>query len=398
MLIHCSKPSKARTSSLASALESPRGGREHARVPASPRRQLLSRIEDELALAAAVPELPPPLAMRAVAVMEGPGGALADRLRPARHDSVSDRALHAIAALEHARFDVLVAGSDERATETSARALAAAWSALGQRTAYLAEVAAPILGASASAAGAVTSAIGIDRVIDALMERARTGGDLGGLLRGLAAAGAPGTDTARRAARARLDALDLVIDPLRRTLDELATRRPSVDEVVAAFAAVRAAWRRCDRDMELEVLAVERLADFAWDLYRERKLSELARVLEEVTEPASSLASRIELGLEAIAWAAPCAQVLVFRAELAPRFDAQVELAQRAHVVCPTLRNARLVLGDFLLTRAERAIDRNADVTTAGTKPEDDVSRAAELHPDLKRLPAIREKLAKRRA
>jgi hypothetical protein len=186
-----------------------------------------------------------------------------------------------------------------------------------------------------------------------------------------------------------------VLEPPRRTLDELATRRPTVDELVLAFRAVRTAWKRCDRDVDLEVLAVERIADFAWDLYRDRRLTELGRVVDEVAELADSLGTRIDRG-EALAWAAPCAQVHVFRAELAPRFDAQITLAERAYALCPTLRNARLVLGDFLLTRAERALDRRADRTSAGTSPEDDVVRAATLHPELKRLPSVKKKLEAR--
>ncbi len=379
------------------ALESGRLGREHAPVPRSPRRDLLERIQDELMLSAALPSLELRVRARAIVALEGAqAGPLAERLRPIALDDVPDRRLHAIAALEGARFTRAIAGTDEAAIEASAKSLIRAWATLGKRAGYLGSLAAPVLGASASTAGAVATRIGLDRAVAALLDRAASGGDLGGLLRALRAAESLGDETARRATRARLEALDLVLDPLRRTLDELATRRPSEGELVAAFAAIRAEWRRCDRDLEIEVLAVERIADFAWDLYRERKFPELARIVDEIVEPSSSLATRVEHDAAAIAWAAPCAQVLVFRAELAPRFDAQVELAERAHRVCPTLRNARLVLGDFLLTRAERAIDRNAARTTGGTTPEDDIARAASIQPELKRLPVVREKLARR--
>ena len=348
-------------------------------------------------LSAVLPSLEPAVRARAVVALEGAeAGPLVERLRPIALDEVSDRRLHALAALEAARFAIAITGKDEAAIEASAKSLLRSWASLGQRGHYLAALAAPVLGASTSTAGEVAARIGLERVIAALLERAAGGADLGGLLRAIRAAESIGGEAGRRATRARLEALDLVLDPLRRTLDELATRRPSEGELVAAFAAIRAAWRRCDRDLEIEVLAVERIADFAWDLYRERKFPELARIVEEIVEPSSSLATRVEHEATAIAWAAPCAQVLVFRAELAPRFDAQVELAERAHRVCPTLRNARLVLGDFLLTRAERAIDRNAARTTGGTTPEDDVARAASIQPDLKRLPVVREKLARR--
>lgn len=356
----------------------------------------LERIDAELELEAAIPELRWPPGARGTLAIHGAGSApLAERLRPSSFEAVPDQRLHALAALEGARFAKAIAGTDEAGIQASARALACAWAALGDRHAYVESIAWAVTVSSPGTASEVAARIGVDRVVTALLDRARAGSELGALLRALRQTEAAGGRVAALASRARLDAVDVVLDPLRRTLDELATRKPTLDEVVAAFAEVRAAWRRCDRDVELEVLAVERLADFAWDLYRERSLVDLSRVIEEVAEPSASLASRIERG-EASAWAAPCAQVLVFRSELAPRFDAQLELAERAHAVCPTLRNARVVLGDFLLTRAERALDRGADRTSGGTRPDEDVARAAGLHPDLKRLPLVRDKLAKR--
>jgi hypothetical protein len=365
-----------------------------------PRRELLQRIDDELALAKALPGLPAAIAARGVVALEG-GSAerpTLARLRPSSFAGVPDRAVHAIAAVATATLERDLAGRDEVAIEASARAALGAWAELATRRRYLAELAGPILGASHAAAPTVAAGIGLDRVVAALRLRAEAGLDLGGLLRALRDTEAAPADVGRRAARARLDAIDLVLEPLRRTLDELATRRPAIGEIVAAFTAIRDAWRRTDRDIDLEVLAVERLPDFAWDFYRDRKLDELGRLVDTITELGSSLAVRVERDPTAIAWAAPCAQLLVFRAELAPRFDTQIELAERAYAVCPTLRNARLVLGDFLLTRAERAIDRGAARTTAGTTPADDVERAATLNADLKRLPGIRAKLGRRSA
>ncbi len=367
----------------------------------SSRRALLRRIDDEIGLIAALPELTPDVALRALPAIEeaGDGAHAAEAIRPPTFEGVASRRLHAVAVLESVRLRAaLRLGGAQAALEASALASIRAWAALAERREYLAVLAGPILGASAASTPAITARIGLDAVVEALEARARdTAADVGPLLRALSAAEALGGELAPRAARARLDAIDRAIEPLRRRLDELATRRPETAEISALFADVRAAWRRCDRDVDLEILAVERLADFAWDLYRERRLSELGRWIDELAELGSSLASRIERG-EALAWAAPCAQLLVFRAELAPRFDAQITLAERAYAVCPTLRNARIVLGDFLLTRAERAMDRGADRTSAGTRPDDDVARAASLHPELKRLAAVREKLARRGA
>jgi len=351
----------------------------------SPRRALLERIARERVVARAMPELPSPWRARAAVAVEG------DRV-PEAIAGVSDRALHALAAVAGVRLAIALDADEERVVEARARALLRSWLALAERHAYVDRTAAAIAG-DVGDARRVVARLGVDRLARALDDRAGQGREIGGLLRALAEAS--GSELAPIADRARRDAIDRFAEPVRRTLDELATRRATTDEICAAFELVLTAWRRCDRDVELEILAVERLGDFAWDLYRERALDDLARLLRIVSEPSASLAARVARG-EAVAWAAPCAQVRVFLAELAPSFDAQLALAERAFAVCPTLRNARVVLGDFLLTRAERALDRGAARTSAGTLPDDDVARAASLHPELKRLAVVREKLDRR--
>jgi hypothetical protein len=361
---------------------------DDARVPA---RALLRRIRSERALRRAAPELSSQVA-RAVAVdLETTG------LRPDRLEGLDDAQLHALAAIERARLRALAEDRDDATLEASARSLVRLWAALGTRRDYLEALARPVLGAAAAGAADLAARRGVELVAAALQVRLAGEGDLAPFLRALAeACDASSEPVGRLAQRARDAAIDAVLAPARARLDELATRRPTTDELVVGFAALAAAWRRCDRDQELEVLAVERLPDFAWDLYRERRLDELRRVLDTIVEPVVSLAARIERGEPALAWAAPCAQALVFRAELAPRFDEQLVLAERAHALCPTLRNARIVLADFLVTRAERALDRGLARSTAGTTPTDDVARAEAIFPELKRLPGVRERLGRR--
>ena len=87
--------------------------------------------------------------------------------------------------------------------------------------------------------------------------------------------------------------------------------------------------------------------------------------------------------------------MVVFRAELAPTLDAQIALAERGQRLCPTLRNARLVLADLLCARAERRIDQPLLVRGADAYPEAarDVVRAIDLIPELRRLPSLRQRL-----
>jgi hypothetical protein len=349
-------------------------------VRPSPRRALLDRIERERIAERQMPGLP--ASWRARAAIAAESGQW-----PADLAHAADRELHAIAAATGAAFAEALARGDDRSIEQRGRELIRSWAALATRAAYVERCRHAW---ASEAVPADVAQIGVDRVVRALAARASEGADLGALLRALDAA-APDV----RIERARRDAIDVAAAPARAALDELATRRPTIEESIAVFGAMVGTWRRCDRDVELEILAVERLGDFAWDLYRDRPRVELARLVAIVAEPVASLAARVERGEPAIAWAAPCAQALVFQAESAADLDAQITIAERAYAVCPTLRNARIVLADLLLTRAERAIDRGVTRAREGTPPEQDVARAATIHPDLVRLPKVREKLAR---
>ena len=109
----------------------------------------------------------------------------------------------------------------------------------------------------------------------------------------------------------------------------------------------------------------------------------------------SSHAARIERDSTRLAYAAPCAQMFVFRAEVAQTFDGQVELAERAVALCSTHRNGRLVLADLLIERGLRVLDVAKPWATgdALAKAAKDVRRAAELFPQLKRLPEAKQRL-----
>lgn len=363
-------------------------------------RVLLERIDQELALRRAAPEVEWEAGAREVFALAAQPDPRDATLRPADHASLAAPLVHSLAVIESARFVELAEGGDDQAVTESGTNVIRAWAALAEREAYLVALArgmaAPL---TLSAILDVVGRRGVDLVGAALHARVLGGKDLAPLLRALTVATEPGPRELARplrmlADRARVDGIEALLTPLRSVFDDLGTRAASEAELVAIFTRVHDAWRRSDRDIELEILAVERLPDFAWDFYREKRFKELARVLVPLAEPVTSLAARIERGESAIAWAAPCAQAIVFRAELADRFDQQLELAERAFTICPSLRNARVVLGDFLITRAERALDRGAERTTQGTLPADDVARAAQLYPELKRLPAVRKRLA----
>ncbi|HEY8430629.1 MAG TPA: hypothetical protein VIL20_19755 [Sandaracinaceae bacterium] len=199
----------------------------------------------------------------------------------------------------------------------------------------------------------------------------------------------------RRAARARGAAVDDALARIDDALEEARARDASTDELVTLFSDARAIWHWSGRDEQVERFLVERVPPFCWDRYRDKRWNELRWLLAQIEEPVEHLARRIERDASKIAYAAPCAQVFVFRAELATSFDGQLALAERAVAICPTHRNGRLVLADLLVERAMRTLDV-AMPWAAGdalAKAEKDVRRAEELFPLLKRLPEAKQRL-----
>ena len=127
-------------------------------------------------------------------------------------------------------------------------------------------------------------------------------------------------------------------------------------------------------------------------LFHERDIfAAPALPLEEVIE---HMATSIEEDPSKLAYAAPCAQMFVFRAEVAPAFDRQVALTERALELCPAHRNARLVLADLLTERAMRSLDGAMPWSTgdALNTAVADVKRAEELYPQLKRLDKVKQR------
>ncbi len=199
----------------------------------------------------------------------------------------------------------------------------------------------------------------------------------------------------RRAARARSTAIDDAIGRVDHALEEARGRDASTDELVALFADGAAVWRWSDRDEHVERFLVERITPFCWARYRERRWNELRSLLRPIHDAVDHLAGRIERDKTQLAYAAPCAQMFVFRAEVAQTFDAQLTMAERAVSLCTTHRNGRLVLADLLVERSMRILDAAMPWNTgdALSKAATDVRRAAELYPELKRLADAKQRM-----
>lgn len=212
----------------------------------------------------------------------------------------------------------------------------------------------------------------------------------------LAAVGERVRDEAeRRARRARSAAIDAAVERVDHALAEARGREASTDELVALLADGAAVWRWADRDDAVEHFLVDRITPFCWDRYRERRWDELRALLRPVDEAVEQLATRVETDERQLAYASACAQMFVFRAEVAAGFEAQLQLAERAVALCSTHRNGRLVLANLLVERGLRALDvalpwGTGDALEAACR---DVRRAAELFPGLARLADAKQRL-----
>jgi hypothetical protein len=154
-------------------------------------------------------------------------------------------------------------------------------------------------------------------------------------------------------------------------------------------------WLGCEREVERQVVIA--LPTIAWPIYRERQMEVLGEILLPVVPLFTALEARIlQLREEGdvtteLAYLGPAAQALVFWSETTKDVVAAMDRAERAYALCPTLRNARIVLSHLLCDRAERTLAQGQLWPTHPAKA--DVIRAREIFPELARLPALMQRV-----
>jgi len=152
-------------------------------------------------------------------------------------------------------------------------------------------------------------------------------------------------------------------------------------------------WAWASKDEAVEQFVVDRIDDLGWELYRARDWEALRRLLDPFRPMFDSLAARIETDPSRIAYAAGCAQMFVFLAEVEPGLDRKIELAEKAVRICPTHRNGRLVLATFLCARAMDALrtmtffTHNSEIERAAAL----IERAESLNPRASEVAAAKE-------
>ena len=194
-------------------------------------------------------------------------------------------------------------------------------------------------------------------------------------------------------ARASIDQLaSQWIGSFRDALDE-ARARNETSALITAMEEAAATWRYLGREPEVERQVVIALPTIAWPLYREGAMQVLGRIVDPITPLMLAIEARIltlrdqgDVTTE-LAYLAPTAQAFVFWAETTKDVALAMERAERAFLLCPTLRNARIVLSHLLCDRADRTLASGQLWPTHPAK--DDVLRAREVFPEFARLASL---------
>lgn len=316
-------------------------------------------------------------------------------------------------ALFHAEVAIALEQSDPDAAATFWSHSLAAWLALSEERTYLAHLSEAVLG-DAARKGRAAEVLPPERApLELVGEMARraeaSARELGpagrAALLALArtdeaarVAGAP-PEMARRvgaeAERRRNAAIEAALAVIDEGLDEANARGELGSSGRALLLRAVPVWSWTSRDVAVEQFIVDRVDEIGWELYRARAWDELRLLLAPFRPMFDSLAERIERDPSQLAYAAVCAQMFVFQAEVAPYIPQRRELAERAVEICPTHRNGRHILASVL---CEEAIEATRGMVLFAKRHEVGhvrwmIERAEALSPHASELPEAKRML-----
>lgn len=199
----------------------------------------------------------------------------------------------------------------------------------------------------------------------------------------------------RRASVLRARLLDEKLAPIGEALREASARGASVPERAEILSRCVTIWKAGEEAEEAERFAADHAIAIGWEAYRASAWNDLRALIQPIAPLAERLARRIEGDASRIAYAAPCAQLLVFEIDTVASSARQIALGERAVAICPTHRNARLVLADLLVERARHALARATWAVDEPTwqRARADIERAAQLWPSTRNLAVARSEL-----
>ena len=329
----------------------------------------------------------------------------------------TDRLADEPPALLHARaiyFDavarMLPVTEEARAVESWVRSLAA-WLALQKERRYLTAFAADVLGRpsaedtrisvdhawaviakhSEQAHAGATSLDRAARLHVLVLRSASRACDLAGLLAKEA------VSVTSRTEAALADVADASLRPIADALETAEAANAPAEERGRLLHRVTAAWYFCAFDPIAEQFAVDRATPIAWEIYRQPENQRNRSFLEPLMPLYDSLARRIATDPLHFAYAARCAEIMLFYAELEPSLEAQIKGVEQILTLCPTHSNGRLVLAQYLCTKALRVL---SGIPTLGNLKEAEtlIARAEALHPDTKQIATAKARLEEARS
>jgi hypothetical protein len=296
----------------------------------------------------------------------------------------------------------------------------AAWLALAEERTYLSKLAEAIVGAdarrgltTASAEDVATSPErGPHELLDVLARRATDSArELGAagktallaLARtdeAVALAGVPpavGHRLRGQAERRRNAAIEAALAVIGEALDDANVRGELASSGRSLLYRAVPVWTWTSNDEAVEHFVVDRVDKIGWELYRARSWDALRYLLDPFRPIFESLARRIEQDPTQISYAATCAQMYVFCAEVEGRPLQKIELAERALKICPIHRNGRLVLASAL---CDQAMDTMKNMALFARREEvrrveSLLQRVESLYPDTRALPDAKTMLAR---
>jgi hypothetical protein len=208
-------------------------------------------------------------------------------------------------------------------------------------------------------------------------------------------------EASAQAARSAHDALDQLamtwLVRFRDALEELQAREWSARDAATLMADAARTWEHLGGEPEIERHVLTSLPDLAWPLYRRRAMHELEELLTPIMPLAWALERRVLHDRAAgaldreLPYVAPCAQALVFWSEVPRDVSVALPRIERAYALCPTLRNARIVLAHVLCDRADATLRRGELFPTHPAR--DDVERAIRVFPELSRLAELKRRV-----
>jgi hypothetical protein len=208
-------------------------------------------------------------------------------------------------------------------------------------------------------------------------------------------------DTTRRALAAaernRNAALDAALAVIGEALDDANVRGELTTSGHSILLRALQVWAWSGNDEAVEQFVVDRLATMGWELYRAHAWDALRRAFDPFRPMIDHLARRIEQDPSKIAFAAPCAQMLVFLTDVEHAPFRKLEIAERAVRICPSHRNGRLNLAALLV---EQALTSMRQMVLFARKDELErveklLARAEALYPKSTELPDAKAMLGR---